>query len=88
MVSKMVKVINEQGMHLRPAGELAKVVKNYAGCEVILKANGKTIKAKSPMQVMSACLKCGTEVEIVCDGENEQAALDEVSAMFENGFGE
>lgn len=88
MVSKKVTVVNEQGMHMRPAGELAKLVKTFEGCEVTLNANGKTVKAKAPMQIMSACIKCGSEVEIVCNGDNEQAALDQIVAMFENGFGE
>ena len=88
MVSKTVKVVNEQGMHMRPAGELAKAVKANPDCEVTLNANGKTVKAKSPMQIMSACIKCGNEVEIVCNGADEQSVLDEIAAMFENGFGE
>ena len=73
MVSKTVTVINEQGLHMRPAGILA---------------NGKTIAAKAVMQIMAACMKKGCEVEIVCDGANEQAVLDEISKLFEDGFGE
>lgn len=88
MVSKKVMVVNEQGMHMRPAGELAKAVKAHPDCEVTLSVNGKTVKAKSPMQIMSACIKCGNEVEIVCDGADEQEVLNEIAAMFENGFGE
>lgn len=88
MVSKKVMVVNEQGMHMRPAGELAKAVKAHPDCEVTLKANGKTVKAKAPMQIMSACIKCGNEVEIVCDGADEQQVLNEIAGMFENGFGE
>lgn len=88
MVSKKVTVVNEQGMHMRPAGELAKLVKAHPDCEVTLNANGKTVKAKAPMQIMSACIKCGNEVEIVCDGADEQALLDEIAGMFESGFGE
>ena len=62
MVSKKVTVVNEQGMHMRPAGELAKAVKAHPDCEVTLNANGKTVKAKAPMQIMSACMKKGCEV--------------------------
>ena len=40
------------------------------------------------MQIMSACIKCGNEVEITCNGANEQAVLDEIASMFESGFGE
>ena len=88
MVSKKVIVINEQGMHMRPAGILAKAVKAHPDCEVTLQANGKTVKAKAPMQIMSACMKKGCEVAIVCNGAEEQAVLDEVVALFEDGFGE
>lgn len=88
MVTKKVTVVNEQGLHMRPAGVLAKLVKTYPDCEVTLSANGKQVKAKAPMQIMSACIKKGCEVEIACDGVNEQAALDEIAALFATGFGE
>jgi phosphocarrier protein len=88
MLSKVVTVINEEGLHMRPAGDLAKAVAAHKDSTVILKANGKDIKAKAVMQIMAAGLKKGTEVEIVVDGGNEQAVLDEIAGMFENGFGE
>lgn len=88
MVSRKATVINEQGLHMRLAGELAKAVKAHPYCEVTLSANGKTVKAKAPMQIMSACIKKGCEVEIICSGTDEQAVLDEIAEMFENGFGE
>ena len=88
MVTKTVKVVNEQGMHMRPAGVLAQEMKKFAGCTVMLKTGGKEKKATSVMQVMAAGIKCGTEVEISADGENEQAALDKAAELFESGFGE
>ena len=65
-----------------------KKVKNYPDSEVIMKANGKEIKAKAVMRIMAAGIKKGTEVEIVVTGGDEQALLDELTAMFEDGFGE
>ena len=65
MVSKTVTVINEQGLHMRPAGILAKAVAAHKDCKVTLHANGKTIAAKAVMQIMAACMKKGCEVEIV-----------------------
>ncbi|MDY3257731.1 MAG: HPr family phosphocarrier protein [Ruminococcus callidus] len=88
MVSEKVTVVNEQGLHMRPAGILAKAVKQHAGCEVTLNANGKTVKAKAPMQIMAACMKKGCEVKIVCDGEDEQNVLNEIVELFKSGFGE
>ena len=88
MVSKKVTIVNAEGMHMRPAGMIAKAVKAHSDSEVILKANDKDIKAKNVMQIMAAGLKKGTEVEIVVNGGDEQAVLDELASMFENGFDE
>ena len=88
MVSKNVTIVNAEGMHMRPAGLIAKAVKAHPDSEVILKANGKDIKAKAVMQIMAAGLKKGTEVEITVNGGDEQAVLDELVKMFEDGFGE
>ena len=88
MVSKNVTIVNAEGMHMRPAGMIAKAVKAHPDSEVILKANGKDIKAKAVMQIMAAGLKKGTEVEITVNGGDEQAMLDELVKMFENGSGE
>lgn len=88
MVSKVVTVVNAEGMHMRPAGIIAKAAKAHPDSEIILKADGKDIKAKAVMQIMAAGLKKGTEVELVVTGGNEQAVLDELVKMFEDGFGE
>ena len=81
MVSKTVEVINAQGMHMRPAGILAKAAAAYKECNITMNVNAL-------MQIMSACIKCGNTVEIVCEGTDEQAALDEIAGLFESGFGE
>ena len=88
MVTKTVTVKNEQGLHMRPAGILAAEMKKFAGCTVMLKAPEKSAKATAVMQIMAAGIKCGTQVEITADGENEQAALDKAVELFETGFGE
>ena len=88
MVSKVVTVVNAEGMHMRPAGMIAKAAKAHPDSEVIMKANGNDIKAKAVMQIMAAGIKKGTEVELVVTGGDEQAVLDEFVQMFEDGFGE
>lgn len=88
MVSKIVKVINAEGMHMRPAGIITKAAKSHPESEIIMKANGKDIKATAVMQIMSAGIKKGTDVELVVTGGDEQSVLDEFVKMFEDGFGE
>ena len=88
MVSKVVTVVNAEGMHMRPAGLIAKAAKEHPDTEVIMKANGKEIKAKAAMQIMAAGSRKGTEAALVVTRGDEQAVLDEFVKMFEDGFGE
>lgn len=87
MVSKKVTVKNAQGLHMRPAMNFANAMGKYP-CEVKILCNGNETNAKSIMNIIAACIKCGTEIEIICDGGRESQALDEAVSLVENGFGE
>ena len=87
MVSKETKIVNPMGMHMRPAGMFANAMMKFDS-DVNLVANGKTVNAKSIMNLIAACIKCGTEVEVQCSGPDEEAALLEAVRLIENGLGE
>ena len=87
MVERTVRITNAIGLHLRPAGVLARAMMKFE-CEVTLLAGEKTVNAKSIMNLMAACIKCGDEVTIRCDGADEQAALVEAARLIESGLGE
>lgn len=87
MVKGTFVIENETGLHARPATEIAKIAMKYK-CDVNLVVNGKTINAKSPLMIMSAGIKSKTELEILCDGEDEEKALDDLKIAFKNQFGE
>ena len=40
------------------------------------------------MAIVAACIKCGDEIEIQCEGSDEEAALNEAADMIGSGFGE
>ena len=48
----------------------------------------KKIVAKSVLNVMAAGIKCGTEIALVCDGEDEEEAMKTISQAIESGLGE
>jgi phosphocarrier protein len=86
MVSKNVTIVCEQGLHMRPAGNFVKAAAAHRGCSITLHTDGKIINAKAIMQIMAAGMKKGCHVKIVCDGENEQAVLEEIAALLESEF--
>ena len=87
MVSQTVKVINEQGLHMRPAGVVAKEMGKFA-CDVTIVFGDKRINAKSLINIISACIKTGAEITFECDGEDEEAAMAKVEELASQNFGE
>ena len=87
MVSAKTKIINPMGMHMRPAQLFIKELTPYQ-CDVTILFGDKQINGKSIMNLMAACLKQGSEIEIQCDGPDEQAALDAAVKLIEAGLGD
>ena len=87
MVSKTLTVTNPSGLHLRPAGVLSQTAMKFK-CDVIIECGDKKIVAKSVLNVMAAGIKCGTEINLICDGEDEAAAMETLSQAIESGLGE
>ncbi|MGN0345181.1 MAG: HPr family phosphocarrier protein [Lachnospiraceae bacterium] len=87
MVSKKVVVKNPTGLHLRPAGILCNEAIKYKS-KVYFRYGDNEANAKSVLSVLGACIKSGTELEFVCEGEDEEAALEGVTAAVEDGLGE
>ena len=82
MVSKKVTVKNPTGLHLRPAGILCNEAMKYQS-QVTFDYDGGTANAKSVLSV-----KCGDEIEIICEGKDEQTALEGMVNAVESGLGE
>ena len=87
MVSQKVKIKNPTGLHLRPAGILCKEAMNFNSL-ITFQYRGNTANATSVLSVLGACIKCGDEIELVCEGEDEEKALAYLVQMIEDGLGE
>lgn len=87
MVSRKVKVKNPSGLHLRPAGILCKEAMKYKSLITFQYTDG-TANAKSVLSVLGACVKCGDEIELFCEGSDEKEALEDLVASIESGLGE
>ena len=86
MVSKVVKITNPTGLHLRPAGQLCNKAIEYKSV-ITFKYGGQNIaNAKSVLSVLGACIKSGDEIELFCEGEDEEKALKEVAELIETGL--
>lgn len=87
MVSQKITIKNPTGLHLRPAGILCKEAMNFKSL-ITFQYRGNTANAKSVLSVLGACIKCGDEIELVCEGEDEKEALKFLVQIIEDGLGE
>lgn len=87
MVSKQLVLTNAQGFHMRPASVFSTAMGKYA-CDVAIRFNGNDYNAKSLLNIIAACIKCGCEIEVICNGADENEALAEAVQLIESGLGE
>lgn len=87
MVSKKVTVKNITGLHLKPAAYFCKEAMKFKSL-ITFTFEHTTANAKSVLSVLGACVKSGDEIELVCEGADEQEALDALVKAVEDGLGE
>ena len=78
MVKKSIKIELSSGLEARPAAMLVQVASQYDS-KVHLVTGDKRINAKSIMGMMSMNFENGSELTIVADGADEEAAVNALS---------
>jgi phosphocarrier protein len=87
MVSQKVTIKNITGLHESAAGTLCKEAMKFKSL-VTFTFKHNTADAKSVLSVLGACVKCGDEIELFCEGEDEGEALQTLITAIEGGLGE
>ena len=87
MIQRELTIINRLGLHARATAKLVQLLSGFR-CQATLEARGREVNAKSIMGVMLLAAATGTTIVLRVDGEDEQAAADAVSALFERRFDE
>jgi len=83
LIKDTIIIENETGLHARPATEISKEAMKYKS-DIKFVVNGKTLNAKSPLMIMAAGIKSKSEMEIICDGEDEKEALKGLMTVIKN----
>ena len=86
-VQRSVQIVNEAGIHARPAAEIVKTAARFK-CDITIVKDGLDVNAKSIMGVMMLAAECGSTVLLSAEGEDAQAAIDAIAAVIAAGFGE
>ena len=87
MVERSVQILNKNGLHARPAAEMVKAAAKFKS-DITISREDIEVNGKSIMGVMMLAAECGSSILIKAEGADEEAAIDALTALIADGFGE
>jgi phosphocarrier protein HPr len=82
-----IEICNKLGLHARASAKLTQTAGQFIS-EVWLSRNGKRVNAKSIMGVMMLAAGKGTSIGIETNGPDEQQAMQALTSLINERFGE
>jgi phosphocarrier protein HPr len=82
MYEAEVVIMNEQGLHARPASIVAKKATKFNSHITIVK-DGNEYNAKSIINILSMSASKGDKLKIVAVGDDEEKAVEELITVIE-----
>lgn len=86
-LEKDFEVLNEYGIHARPAALLVKAAGKY-DCDIFMEKDGNKVSCKSIMGLMTIEGYPGSIMKVTTSGVDAQEAMDEIEELFKTKFGE
>ena len=77
MIKGIIDIRDVSSLHLRPATKLGKIACQYK-CSIKLVSGNTSANAKSIISLLGACVKFEDQIELICDGEDEEEAFEAV----------
>ena len=87
MIEKTIKIINNAGLHTRPAATIVKIASKFRSEFYIFK-DGLNINGKSIIGVMTLAAAKGSELKLTFDGDDEKEMSEDIIDYFNRGFDE
>ncbi|MDX1617906.1 MAG: HPr family phosphocarrier protein [Balneolaceae bacterium] len=87
MIRRKVSIVNEAGLHARPAAALVKLASKFES-DFFIHMYGYRVNGKSILGVMTLAAEKGAELELELDGPDEEEAAEAIIDLIERGFDE
>ena len=86
-ISVELEIINERGLHARAAAAFVKAVDGL-DAEIEVERLGQTVGGNSIMGPMMLAAAKGTTIKVTASGNDAQKAVDALTSLVNNRFGE
>ena len=87
MIERKIELINRLGLHARAAAKFVHLASQQS-CSVEVTHGGETADAKSILGLLVLAAPCGAELTIRCDGPGEDEAMEALTRLVQERFGE
>ena len=87
MLKQSLTICNQKGLHARAAAKLSSKVADFQS-HILIKYNDQIVEANSVIQLMLLAAPCGSKIELLIEGEDQQHALLKLSQLILSGFEE
>lgn len=86
-VTKVLRIVNEKGLHARASAKFVEVVENHdASAEV--ETDGMRVSGDSIMGLLMLAAARGTSIEVTTTGAEASALAEALETLVANRFGE
>lgn len=85
--SRTVTIVNRRGLHARASARFVKCAEGF-DCEVTVIKDGQSVGGTSIMGLMTLAASPGSTIELQATGPQADLALDALSELIADGFGE
>ena len=87
MIRRSLRIRNRLGLHARAAARFVHTASRFRS-QVSASRDGRTMDGKSILGILLLAAPQGTEIEVVVDGPDEDAAMVALETLVADGFGE
>jgi phosphocarrier protein len=84
-LARELKIVNQLGIHARPAALFVKTSSRYEA-EVTVEKDGIAVSGKSIMGLMTLSAGCGSALRVTAEGPDAEAVLDELEELVASKF--
>ena len=86
-VSRLVRVVNSQGLHARPCHSIVSAALEFQS-DLRIRNGTLEVNGRSILELMTLNAALGTELELRSRGGDAEELVSKVEELFRTGFGE
>ena len=87
LVERTVQLVNEQGLHMRPADTFVRAASGFES-DIQIQKDDHIVDGKSILSILTLAADQGSELRLIAKGHDAERAITQLAELIESGFAE